>query len=75
MYITLLFPVNISLHPLPSAPEVNFWTDALWLQLNVTPRIEDAFTHKGFSNRGAQSNSFIFSSRPTKHFKADAKII
>ena len=71
----MLFPVIISLHPLPFDPEVNFWTDALWLQLNVTPRIEEAFTHNGVSKRGAQSNSFIFSSRPTKHFKADAKII
>ena len=74
MYITLLFPVIISLHPLPFDPEVNFWTDALWLQLNVTPRIEEAFTHNGVSKRGAQSNSFILSSRPTKHFNADAEI-
>ena len=74
MYITLLFPVNISLHPLSSAPEANFWTAALWLQLKVTPRIEEAFTHNGVSKRGAQSNSFTFLSRPTKHFNADAEI-
>ena len=34
--------------------------------------MELAFTHKGASKRGAQSNSFMLSSRPTKHFNAEA---
>ena len=72
LYLTSFFPVKISLHPLSFIPEVKRCMEDLWLHVNVTPWAEVAFTHNGVSKSGAQSNSFLLSSRPTKHFNAVA---